>query len=69
MTPENFAYWLQGYFEISGNPNLTASQVQEIKNHLQLVFKGNPFCGTNFKPASDHIWQYTSSTRLWSSSN
>lgn len=39
MTPENFAYWLKGYFEISGSNVLTEVQVQEIKNHLDLVFK------------------------------
>lgn len=38
MTPENFAYWLQGFFEISGAKTLDERQVQEIKNHLDLVF-------------------------------
>jgi hypothetical protein len=39
MTPDNFCYWLQGYFEISGNTELTQIQAQDIKNHLQLVFR------------------------------
>lgn len=42
MTPENFVYWLQGFFELSdaagaANTALTPQQVQAIKNHLQLV--------------------------------
>ena len=37
MSPENFAYWLQGYFEIGKSEELTKEQVQEIKNHLKLV--------------------------------
>lgn len=38
MTGENFAYWLQGFFEISQSDSLTKEQVEEIKNHLKLVF-------------------------------
>lgn len=45
MTPENFCYWLQGFFEINGaksienwNKSLSCEQVNEIKNHLDLVF-------------------------------
>lgn len=41
MTAENFAFWLQGYFEIHGISDatyLTPSQVAVIHEHLQLVF-------------------------------
>jgi hypothetical protein len=38
MSPENFIYWLQGYFEISGVTKLNESQVKIIKDHLKLVF-------------------------------
>lgn len=38
MTPENFTYWLQGFFEISDSNNLSETQVQIIKDHLDLVF-------------------------------
>lgn len=40
MNELSFAYWLQGYFELtdSGQP-LSAQQVQVIKDHLELVFK------------------------------
>jgi len=44
MTTRDFAYWLQGLFEIrAADPNspkgLTAAQVETIENHLKLVFK------------------------------
>lgn len=38
MTPENFTYWLQGYFEISPSNCLMPEQVEIIKDHLDLVF-------------------------------
>ncbi len=39
MTSANFAYWLQGFFEISDTNVLTTNQVDMIKAHLNLVFK------------------------------
>ena len=42
MTPENFCYWLQGYFEITDlndKKELNEKQIEIIKNHLQLVLK------------------------------
>lgn len=39
MTPEQFCYWLQGYFEMTeGNANLSQNQIEMIKSHLALVF-------------------------------
>lgn len=38
MTPQEFCYWLQGFFELSESNTLTERQVQVIKNHLGLVF-------------------------------
>jgi len=41
MTPENFCYWLQGYFEINAAylaQGLDAAQTEMIREHLQLVF-------------------------------
>ena len=39
MNSVEFAYWLQGYFELRDNDEpLTAKQVQIIKDHLALVF-------------------------------
>ena len=41
MTPDQFVFWLKGYFEISQHSNvensLNEKQIQEIKNHLDLV--------------------------------
>jgi hypothetical protein len=53
MTPENFTYWLQGYFEISGEKTLDAREVQIIKDHLDLVFKKV----TPDAPKEDLGWQ------------
>jgi len=39
MTSRDFAYWLQGFFEISGCTEITAEQTEQIKKHLNLVFK------------------------------
>lgn len=38
MTPIEFAYWLQGFFELSEAESLSEKQVKVIKNHLGLVF-------------------------------
>jgi len=38
MTPEQFVYWLQGFFEIQESTTLSRKQVQIINDHLQLVF-------------------------------
>lgn len=47
MTPENFCYWLQGYFEISHTKTLNAMQIQVVQDHLNLIFdKVTPDRGT-----------------------
>ena len=38
MTSRDLVYWLQGFFEISGDTSLTPKQVDIIKNHLAMVF-------------------------------
>lgn len=38
MTPEQFTYWLNGFFEISDTDNLNDKQVRIIRDHLDLVF-------------------------------
>jgi hypothetical protein len=39
MKAENFAYWLQGYFEILNKAEpLSLEQVECIKRHLSMVF-------------------------------
>ena len=39
MNSIDFCYWLQGYFEVSGNSEITQLQAEIIKNHLALAFK------------------------------
>lgn len=39
MRSRDFAYWLQGFFEISNTDTITTEQTKIIKNHLNLVFK------------------------------
>lgn len=38
MSPNEFCYWLKGYFEITYISDLNRDQVQVIKDHLDLVF-------------------------------
>jgi hypothetical protein len=37
MTPEQFVYWLQGYFEVSGADYLNESATVCVRKHLDLV--------------------------------
>ncbi len=39
MTSRDFAYWLQGFFEISDPVEIDRIQTENIKKHLALVFK------------------------------
>jgi len=39
MTSRDFAYWLQGFFEITGTNKIYEGQAEMIKSHLNLVFK------------------------------
>lgn len=39
MTSRDFVYWLQGYFEVSGVKSVGEVETQQIRNHLNLVFK------------------------------
>jgi hypothetical protein len=38
MTARDFCYWLQGIFEVHKVTTLDESQIEIIKNHLNLVF-------------------------------
>lgn len=38
MKSTEFAYWLQGFFELSETNSLSERQTEMIKNHLKLVF-------------------------------
>lgn len=37
MNERDFCYWLQGYFELNGTRELSAKQVEIVREHLQLV--------------------------------
>jgi len=39
MNTIDFCFWLQGYFEISGDTEISKEQAKIIQNHLNLVFK------------------------------
>ena len=39
MTSRDFAYWLQGFFEVSNAETMTKEQMKVVKRHLNLVFK------------------------------
>lgn len=39
MTPEQFAYWLQGFAELSPTIPPNPTQWKQIQDHLQTVFK------------------------------
>lgn len=39
MNAQEFAYWLQGFFEMTDAKELTPDQVEMIKEHLGLVFE------------------------------
>lgn len=38
MTPEQFAYWLQGFVELNGGKQPEPEQWQSIQDHLKTVF-------------------------------
>lgn len=38
MSPENFTYWLRGYFELTNSNCLMPEQIKIINDHLDLVF-------------------------------
>lgn len=39
LSPENFVYWLRGFFEIQGEGPISKEQAEIISKHLTLVFK------------------------------
>lgn len=38
MNERDFCYWLKGFFELSGETDITEEQAAVIKEHLDLVF-------------------------------
>ena len=39
MTPRDFCYWLQGFFEINNPMTIDPIELDIIKDHLKLVFR------------------------------
>lgn len=37
MTPNDFAFWLQGFIEMNPNAMVTRTQWEIVKDHLKLV--------------------------------
>lgn len=42
MTPEQFVYWLHGFFELEKPDFMNSKQVFEIQKHLDQVFNREP---------------------------
>ena len=51
MTTEQFTYWLQGFFELSGTTTLNEEQVKVIKEHIALTLEKK----TTSSVATTHI--------------
>jgi hypothetical protein len=48
MTPEQFCYWLQGYFEINQDlPTFGEKEITVVQGHLQKVFNQNQVVNRN----------------------
>lgn len=53
MTPEQFAYWLKGFYELNEPETINEKQTLIIKDHLDLVFgKVTPDRSDNNMPIS-----------------
>lgn len=64
MTPNDFCYWLKGYFELSGTTQLTDTQLTIIKDHLNLVFTKATPNRTREQELTDKLKEYRSSKPL-----
>ena len=42
MSPNDFCYWLRGFFELAGEGPLTEEQSKIISDHLKLVMEEKP---------------------------
>lgn len=48
MTPEQFCYWLQGYFELSPDTDRLSQREHIIRDHLKTVFEKKTREGATF---------------------
>ena len=61
MSPENFVYWLQGFLEISGAPDMSEQQLRIVRDHLELVLsKETPVYTQPTPSAPVPKWETTS---------
>lgn len=56
MTTEQFTYWLQGYFELSGATSLNEQQVRIVKEHIALVLKKETTSYLTIAPPDNKIY-------------
>lgn len=56
MTTEQFTYWLQGYFELSGATTLNEQQVRVLKEHIALVLKKETTSYLTITPPDNNIY-------------
>lgn len=55
LDPLAFAYWLQGFFEMSDAKTLDEKQVQVLKEHLELIFRKVPMAPTMTTTGTEQI--------------
>jgi hypothetical protein len=66
MTPEQFAYWLQGFVELTETRQFSEQQTQIIKDHLKLVFdKRTPTYPSNPVPKTYPLDPLYNQPRPW----
>jgi hypothetical protein len=67
MTAEQFAYWMQGFAELTGDEPPTPAQWKSIREHLQTVFvKVTPPVGPAYiTPAVDPLRPYSPPVSDW----
>ena len=57
MKPEQCAYWLQGFFELSNATQLNEQETMIIKDHLKLVFDKQTPSYDKLQPVEVPTWK------------
>ena len=56
MTPRDFCFWLQGYFEIGGSDTaLSGAQIAMLRKHLDSVFEAKTEPAMPFKQEGQQL--------------
>lgn len=60
MTAEQFTYWLNGFFELSGATTLNEQQVKIVRDHIALVMKKETpqYTGITIAPNNPNLKWY-----------